>query len=89
MSDPQFNSVDTNSLESVGKGKKMANENKATIQKVSLGQNQPISKKWVGIPKYTSVSLGRTPDPNPSPKRAAQKVSLNNKYQNRKTTAGK
>ena len=30
MSDPQFNSVDTNSLESVGKGRKMAPKKKAS-----------------------------------------------------------
>ena len=30
MSDPQFNSVDTNSLESVGKGRKMTPKKKAS-----------------------------------------------------------
>ena len=60
MSDPQYNTVDTNSLESVGKRKKMAKK----IEKSSVTYPQ---KRITGQEKKINA------DPTTSPKRVTKK----------------
>lgn len=71
MSDPQFNSVDTNSLESVGKGRKMTPKKKASDAWMDDGDSahwipakrgrkkKVITKKEEGI-KAGAGASGRT-----------------------------
>lgn len=75
MSDPQYNSVETNSLESVGKGqKKMAKKLYTSVtypQKIITGQEKKINA-----------------DPTTSPKRVTKKSGAK-KFVNVKKLGGK
>jgi len=83
MSDPQFNSVETNSLESVGKGRKMANKDDN-----SNSTRKMISKVEGKYPKTTKVISNMAKGASSGMVGDLVKYGVK-KYQNRKTTAGK